>query len=189
MGEDPQAIRAQIAATRDQMGETADALAYRSNVPARTRERVRHRVGRVRSTLGLGVSRVSAGVSSGVSHVGDVAPSGEQLRGGAQQAVGIAQENPLGLAIGAVAVGFVAGLFVPETRIEEEHLAPIASEVREQLEHTGHEAVAHAQAVLQDAAAGAADAAQHSGQEHLEELRDSAAESLEQVKETAAEQR
>ncbi len=38
MGEDAQAIRAEIAATREQMGETADAIAYRADVKARTRD-------------------------------------------------------------------------------------------------------------------------------------------------------
>ena len=48
MGEDPQAIRAEIAATREQMGETADAIAYRTNVKARSRDRVRSKVQGVR---------------------------------------------------------------------------------------------------------------------------------------------
>ena len=37
---DPEAIRADIAATREQLGRTIDELSHRLDVPARTRERV-----------------------------------------------------------------------------------------------------------------------------------------------------
>ena len=186
MVEDAQAIRSQIAATREQMGQTADAIAYRTNVKARTKERISRKVAGVRSTLGLGASQVRSGVGSGVAQVAAVVPSAEDVRGGAQQAVGIAQENPLGLALGSVAIGFIAGLFVPASRVENERLGPIADELKEQVAQTGQEALAHATAVAQDTAAAALDAAEQSGQEHLEQLKESAQESVEQIKETAS---
>lgn len=37
---DPEAIRADIAATREQLGRTVDELSHRLDVPARTKERV-----------------------------------------------------------------------------------------------------------------------------------------------------
>ena len=64
MGEDTQAIRAEIAATREQMGETADAIAYRADVKARTKDRVNSKVDGVRDRLGLGVSHVTAAAPS-----------------------------------------------------------------------------------------------------------------------------
>jgi Protein of unknown function (DUF3618) len=139
MGEDPQAIRSQIVATREKMGQTADAIAYRTNVKARITRGVR-----------------------------------------------VAEENPLGLAIGSVAVGFLAGIFIPATRVEIERLGPIADEVKHQVVETGQEALVQAREVAQDAVAGAADAAQTSGQEHLETLTRSVQESVEEVKDTAS---
>jgi len=174
MGEDTQTIRAEIAATREQMGETADAIAYRADVKARAKDRVGSTIGGVRDKLGLGVSQVSA-----------AAPSASDVREGAARAAGIAQENPLGLAIGSVAVGFLVGLALPATLVENERLGPIADEVKEQAAHTGQEALGHVREVAQDAAAGAVAAAQESGQEHAEELKASAQDSVHHVRDAA----
>ena len=43
MGEDPGQIRQEIEATRERMAETADALAYKANVPARAKEKAQAR--------------------------------------------------------------------------------------------------------------------------------------------------
>lgn len=174
MGQDAQAIREEIEATRSRMGETAEAIAYRADIKARTKERISDKVNNTRSKLGLAGSQVAA-----------AAPSATDVRQGAQKAVGIAQENPLGLAIGSVAVGFIAGLFVPITRVENERLGPIADEIKEQVMQTGQEALEHGREVAQDAVAGAADAAQQSSEEHVEALKASAQESVEQVKDAA----
>ena len=40
MGEDPQAIREEIEATRDQMGDTIEAIGYKTDVKARAKESV-----------------------------------------------------------------------------------------------------------------------------------------------------
>ena len=43
----------------------------------------------------------------------------------------IAKDNPLGLAIGAAAAGFLVGLVIPATRREDEKLGPVADSVKE----------------------------------------------------------
>jgi Protein of unknown function (DUF3618) len=174
MGQDAQAIRAEIEATRERMGETAEAIAYRADVKTRTKERITDKGNSARSKLGLAGSQVAGAV-----------PSGTDVREGAGRAVGIAQENPLGLAIGSLAVGFIAGLVVPTTRVENERLGPIADEIKEQVIQTGQEALEHGREVAQDAVAGAADAVQQSSEEHVEALKASAQESVEHVKDAA----
>src|SRR5918996_6031447 len=62
-------------------------------------------------------------------------PDGRQVK----RAASSAQENPLGLAIGGIAVGFLAGLLVPTSRIEDEKIGPMAEQVREQVKQTGQE--------------------------------------------------
>ena len=101
MGQDPGEIRQDIERTREQMGDTVEALSYKADVKARAKDSVTDRVDSVKSRVGLAGSKVS-----------DAAPSGDDVKQGARRAKGIAEENPLGLAIGAVAVGFVAGLAV-----------------------------------------------------------------------------
>ena len=104
MGEDPRAIRKEIEDTRERMGDTVDALAYKADVKSRAKDSVNEKV-----------DSLKAKVTGAKDSVADATPSGGDVKQGARQAVGIAQENPLGLAIGAAAIGFVAGMLIPST--------------------------------------------------------------------------
>jgi gas vesicle protein len=91
--------------------------------------------------------------------VSDATPS-------AGQAVGMAKENPLGLAIGATAVGFVAGLLIPATRAENEKIGPMVDQVKEQAKETGQEAIERGKHVAQQAA----ETAKEEGQKQAQEM-------------------
>jgi hypothetical protein len=136
MGEDPEAIRADIERTRAEMGDTVDALGYKADVKTRAKERINR-----------------------------MTPDGRQVR----QAADAAQENPLGLAIGGVAVGFLAGLLVPTSRVEDEKIGPMADQVKDQIKETGQEALDRGKEVAQQAA----ETAKEAGREHAQEMRDS----------------
>src|SRR5215203_2687918 len=114
MGQDPDAIRAQIEQTRGEMGETIEAIGYKTDVKSRARDKVNRVVGRAN----------------------DATPSSGEVKQGAQRAVSTAQENPLGLAIGAVAVGFVAGMLVPSTQVEDEKIGPVVDQVKDKAKET-----------------------------------------------------
>jgi hypothetical protein len=156
MGQDPDMIRRDIEDTRERMGDTVDALGYKTDVKARAGDKV-----------GALKEKVTG-----------VAPSADDVKGGAKQAVGIAQENPLGLAVGAVAVGFLAGMLIPSTKVENQKLGPMADQVKDQIKDTGAEALEHGKAVASETASAAADAAkstaQEQGQAHAEDLKDTA---------------
>jgi len=107
--------------------------------------------------------------------------------------VGVVQENPLGLAVGAAAVGFLAGMLIPSTKIEDERIGPMADQVKEQAKQTGHEALEHGKQVAQETAETATqkaqeavaevkDTAQDSAQTHAHDMTESAKESAEQVR-------
>ena len=119
MGQDPSQIRNDIEDTRARMGDTAEALGHKADVPGRAREAVADKVGTVKEKF------------SGST------PSGTDVKQGAQQAVGIAKENPLGLAIGGLAVGLIAGLLLPSTRVENERIGPMADQVKEEVTERG----------------------------------------------------
>jgi hypothetical protein len=85
----------------------------------------------------------------------------------ARQASGTAQENPLGLAVGAVAVGFVAGMMVPSTKMEDERIGPIADQMKDKAREAGQEAVERGKEVAQQAA----ETAQEAGREQAEQMR------------------
>ena len=88
------------------------------------------------------------------------------MKQGAQQAVGIAKENPLGLAVGGLAVGLIAGLLLPSTRVENEKLGPMADQVKEQAKETGQEAMERGKHVAQQAA----ETAKEEGQKQAQEM-------------------
>src|SRR3954454_3111889 len=126
MGQDPDAIRQEIEETRSQMGETVEAIGYKTDVKARAKDSVTERTDAVKDKVNSVMGRAS-----------DSTPSGEDVKQGAKQAVSTAQENPLGLAIGAVAVGFRAGIQNPADRLEGEKVGPMADQLKQQAKETG----------------------------------------------------
>jgi gas vesicle protein len=166
MGEDPDTIRDEIADTRERMGDTIDALGYKADVKSRAKDNVAGKVDSVKESLGLAGQKAS-----------DVTPNAEQVKGQVRKAAGLAQENPLGLAVGAMAVGFLAGMLVPSSRVEDEKLGPTADKVKEQAKETGQEALERGKQVAQSAAQSAADTATEEGQKHGEQLAESAKQS------------
>jgi len=155
MGEDPNVIRADIERTRSEMGDTVDALGYKTDVKSRTRDKITDTKDRL------------------TGKVSDVTPDGRQVK----RAAGIAQENPLGLALGGVAVGVIAGLLLPTSRVEDEKIGPMADQVKDQIKETGEEAMERGKDVAQQAA----ETAKEAGQQHAEELKGSAQERAETV--------
>ena len=163
MGQDTGQIRQDIEETRGRMGETVEALGYKADVPGRAKEAVSGRVESVKSKI------------SGAT------PDSGDVKQGAHRAKGMAEENPLGLALGAVAVGFVGGLLVPSTRVEDEKIGPMADQVKEKAKETGQEAMDRGREVARQAADSAKETAQEAGRKHADSLRDSAQQKAGQV--------
>jgi ElaB/YqjD/DUF883 family membrane-anchored ribosome-binding protein len=161
MGQDPDAIRHEVAQTRERMGETIEALGYKADVKARAKENVAGKVEGMKERLGVATDKVS-----------EATPDAQQVKQGARRAAGLAQENPLGLALGAIAVGFVGGLLVPSSRVEDEKLGPMADQMKEQVRETGQEALERGKQVAQSAA----DTARQEARQQGSELADSAPE-------------
>jgi len=144
------------------MGDTVDALAHKADVKSRVKESVADKRERLRAQM-MGTR----------SRLGDTTPDGEQVKEGAQRVVGIAEENPIGLALGGAAAGFLVGMMIPSTRIEDERVGPIADQVKEQAIETGQEAIERGK----DVAGQAAETAKEAGQQQAGELKSSAQES------------
>jgi gas vesicle protein len=164
MGQDTGQLREEIESTRNEMGDTVQALADKADVP-----------GRVKGSIAEKRDRFKDQMSNVTGRVSDAAPDTGDVKGGAQKAAGIAQENPLGLALGGVALGFLAGLALPSTRVENEKIGPMADDVKELARDSGQEALERGKQVAQEAASSAADTAREVGQEQAQELKDSVA--------------
>jgi ElaB/YqjD/DUF883 family membrane-anchored ribosome-binding protein len=144
MGEDPREIRQQIEETRAQMGDTVDAIAYKADVKERAKDSITEKKERAVETISNTKDRLVGGVN-------DATPSTAEVKQGAQRAAGIAQENPLGLAIGGVAIGFLAGMALPSTRMEDERMGAAADQAKQKAKEAGQEAVERGKTAVQEA--------------------------------------
>lgn len=167
MGKDPSEIREEIEQTRTEMGDTVEALGYKADVKGRAKDNIADKRDRLKE------------------RIGGSTPDAGEVKQGAKRAVGVAQENPIGLAIGSVAVGFVAGMLVPSTRVEDEKLGQMADQVKESAKETGQEALERGKEVAQEATQSAKETVQESGREHAEQLRDSAQAKAEEANEAS----
>lgn len=177
MGEDPSQLREEIEQTRTEMGDTVDALAHKTDVKSRVKESFADKKDRLRSQM-MGAS----------SRVGEATPDTEQVKEGAQRAVGVAEENPIGLALGGVAAGFLAGMLLPSSRMEDERVGPIADQVKEAAVETGQEAIERGKEVAGQVSQQAAETAKEAGKEQAEELKSTVGEHAEETREEAQRQ-
>lgn len=183
MGEKPDRIRSEIAETREQlsgqpaserfqdeleeskaeMSETMEALGRKADVK-----------GRIKGSVADAKDAVTDRARSVVSTVTDAAPDTQDVKDGARK-VGLSKENPLGLAIGGAAVGFLAGLLLPTTRVEDEKLGPVSDELKERASEAGSEALERgkhiAEETLESAKQAASDAASRTSDDTAPSLR------------------
>ena len=181
MGQDPDAIRQDIEQTRAEMSDTVEAVGYKADVPSRAKEAVSEKVENVRSKVSDTATRAREAVAGTASRAGDASPSRGEVKQQSRRVAGMARENPLGLAIGATALGFLAGLAVPSTRVEDERLGPVADQVKDRVRETGQEALDRGRQVAQDVASTAADTARQRTQEQGQELAESTRQSAQDV--------
>lgn len=159
MGKEPYEIRREIEETRERLGETADAIGYKADVPSRVRDNVNDRIQSAKETFRNGVEAVRSNVAGSTQATME---SSRPLANGALQ-------NPLGLAIGSWALGFLIGLVAPATEIERRSLGPLSDKLVEQTEKTG--AVEHGKQVLRETVQAATQSAQTHTQQVVEQAR------------------
>jgi gas vesicle protein len=177
VGQEPDRIRAEIEQTRAEMTETVDALGYKADVKTRTKENLQDKKESAKESI--------VGVKDRI--VGGTPDSGE-VKDKARQAKSVAEQNPIGLAIGSVAVGFVAGMLIPATRVEDEKLGDVSDSVIDKVKETGQEALEHGKQVAQEAAQSAQETVKESGQEHAQRVKESAQQSAQDVRQDAQDQ-
>ena len=132
MGEASDHIREDIEQTRGRMGETVEAIGYKTDVKSRVKDNISDKKDAV------------------VSRVSDVMPDGQQLKSGAQK-VGLSKQNPLGLGIAAAALGFVVGTLLPSTDMEDERLGEMSDQVGDKAREAGQEALERGKDVAREA--------------------------------------
>jgi gas vesicle protein len=154
MGQDPSHIRAEIEETRARLGDEVDALSYKTDVSARAGDYVDDKKQAVKDKVTGAVNAVTGTASKAV-------PSQERIG----RLRDTAERNPLGLGIGAAAVGFVAGLLIPSTRIENEQMGEMSDRLVDAAKETASDAVERGKQVAQEAAQTAKEAGVEQGKE------------------------
>jgi vacuolar-type H+-ATPase subunit H len=163
------------------MSETVDALGYKADVKTRAKENLQEKKDAAKEGI-VGVKDKIVGAGDSVtSTVSDHTPDTGQVKAKAKRGASVAQENPLGLAIGSIAVGFIAGMLIPATRVEDEKLGDASDSVIEKVKETGQEALEHGKQVAQETVQSAQETMKESGQEHAQQVKDSAQESAQQA--------
>jgi gas vesicle protein len=152
MGQDPSDIRAEIEETRSRVGDEVDALSYKTDVGARVGDYVDEKKEAVKSAV--------TGTAS------KALPSGRQLA----RVKDTAERNPLGLVVGGAAVGFVAGLLIPSTRVENEQMGELSDRLVDAARDTVGEAAERGKQVAQEATQSAVETAKERGSEESREL-------------------
>ena len=185
MGEDPTQIRQQITQTRTEMSDTIDAIGYRADVPARTKDKVVGTVDRARDSLAGTMDSIKDTVAGTATSVKEAAPDTHQMSGQARQAVGVAQQNPLGLALGSIAAGFLLGMMLPATRLEDERMGAAADQAKDLAAEVRQEAMEHGKDLAQEAIGQGAEVAkeaaatiQDNAGAHVAAVRDAAKEQV-----------
>ncbi len=104
------------------------------------------------------MANLSDGVTSKLQSV--------DVRGGTQRAVGVATENPIGLALVALALGYLTGSLLPVSDVERERLGPIRDKVVDQAQAATHDLIEAGKAVVAETAQNAVSTALFSAQTH-----------------------
>ena len=167
MGETSDYIREDIEQTRERMGETVEAIGYKTDVKSRVKENIAEKKDAV-------VSRVTGAV-----------PDGDQVKSGARK-VGVSKENPIGLGVAALAAGFIVGTLLPSTRVEDEKLGDVSDEVGEKAREVGQEAVERGKQVAREAVDSAKDTAGEQSGKAADEMASSLRDKAQEVGSTSS---
>jgi gas vesicle protein len=141
MGQSPSDIRAEIEETRARVGDEVDALSYKTDVPARVGDYVDEKKRAV-------VNKVTGAKDAITGTTSDALPSGQQIG----RLRDTAERNPLGLVVGGAAIGFLTGLLLPSTRVEDQQMGEMSDKIIDAAKDTAGDALESSKQVAQDAA-------------------------------------
>lgn len=133
------------------MGETVEALAYKTDVPARTRDAVNDRIDTIKGAVTDVAMNVRASAANAASSAANAMPSREDAAESSRAMGSLASRNPLGIAIGSVAVGFLVGLCLPVSDIERDRVGQLGEQMTDQAKAAASNAIEQGKAAVTQA--------------------------------------
>ena len=145
---------------RDAKGKFVDRVADGKTTLSDTTSKLADQVSDTRDKLADTTSRLADRVNE----------TGGTLQGQAQTGLRIVRENPLGLVLSGLAVGFLIGVLAPVTDVEREKIAPLRDELVERAQRAAGDVMQHGRGILEETAAAATASATKHGQALAEDL-------------------
>ncbi len=195
MSENPDAIRADIEATRARLGTNVDAVADKvtpSHIVQRQTDKVKDAVFGVKEKV-MGAADHTAGNvhSAGGSAASHFSDAGSAVADAPHQVKAKAQGNPLAAGLIAFGAGLLVSSLIPASQKEREAAdalktaaEPLTTELTEAAQHVAEGLKEPAQAAMENVKATATDAAQNvkgEGQTAVSDVKDRAADAKENV--------
>lgn len=139
---------------RRRVAEDVRSVAENANVVERAKETAQNKMDDVKSSVGERVRQARDKLQDAREQMSNMTPT----------------ENPIGMLIAGLAVGFLIGLALPVTRFESERIGPIAQDMKEKARQTGSEVVRRGGEVIKETIEASRDAATTSIREQARDM-------------------
>jgi gas vesicle protein len=198
MSENPDAIRADIEATRARLGTNVDAVADKvtpSNIVHRQTDKVKDAVFGVKEKVMGAADHASGGVHSATSSAGStLGDAGSAIGDAPHKAAVKTQGNPLAAGLIAFGAGLLVSSLIPPSQKEREAAdalktaaEPVTTQLTEAAKDVAQGLKEPAQEAMENVKATATDAAEHvkgEGQAAVSDVKDSATDAKDRVQNT-----
>jgi uncharacterized protein YjbJ (UPF0337 family) len=188
MGKSTQELRGDIEHTREDLGETLDAIGERvspGRIVQRRKARVRHAFSSARESVMGSAESAQGGARQVTQQAGDAASTvADKARQAPEQVVRQTQGNPLAMGLVAFGVGLVVASVIPASKPEQQAAGAI-QDTLEPLKERAVEAAREVKDEVQGAAQAAAGEVKDTAAQAASEVRDRAQSSAEHVKDEA----
>jgi uncharacterized protein YjbJ (UPF0337 family) len=198
MSENPDAIRADIEATRARLGTNVDAVADKvtpSNIVHRQTDKVKDAVFGVKEKVMGAADHASGGAHSATGTAGSaISDAGSAISDAPHKAAVKTQGNPLAAGLIAFGAGLLVSSLIPPSQKEREAAdalktaaEPVTTELTEAAKDVAQGLKEPAQEAMENVKATATDAAEHvkgEGQAAVADVKDSATDATDHVRNT-----
>lgn len=198
MSENPDAIRADIEATRERLGTNVDAVADKvtpSNIVHRQTDKVREAVFGVKEKVMGAADHASGNVHSATGSAGStISDAGSAIADTPHKAAVKTQGNPLAAGLIAFGAGLLVSSLIPPSQKEREAAdalktaaEPVTTQLTEAAKDVAQGLKEPAQEAMENVKATAADAAEHvkgEGQAAVSDVKGSATDATDHVRNT-----